>query len=283
MMNKIAISCLLLVCLHMISVEARNLPSSTYSDYSSPDTYSTYSSSDSSGKGKGKGSKKSTSISSSRRSRLSKSGKGKGGKGSSRGSKRDSSITRPTGNTRPTGTTRKSAGGGPPTGAPTPSGGGPPTGAPTPGGGGSTDAPTIAEANPALIPNEKDFDRFGEDDDILIFGGLIWNELRASRTSLPPTTKRRAVPNEQLTSIESADGSTTFTLESVSIAGLPNASPVEITGFDANGDETLFRAFSFTQQFQTFDLSEFANVQKLQFFWQAAGENSAMDNFVFTL
>eukprot|EP00980_Cylindrotheca_fusiformis_P015594 scaffold4468_cov129-Cylindrotheca_fusiformis.AAC.1 len=291
MMKKIAISCLLLVCLHMLSVEARNLPSSTYSGYSSPDSYSTYSSpdsysayssSDSSGKGKGKGSKKSTSISSSRRSRLSKSGKGKGGKGKggTRGSKRDSSITRPTGNTRPTDTTRKSAGGGTPTVAPTPAGGGTPTAAPirtcgTP--------PTAAAADPALIPGTKNFDDLlCEDQAIGTYEGLIFTNLRSSQTSpTAPSPTQAAVPSLPNTSIESADGSTTFTLESVEIAGTQAASPVEIIGFDASGVQTAFLSLDFTGTYQVYELTGFTNVQRIEFNWPIA-DASGMDNFVFS-
>eukprot|EP00980_Cylindrotheca_fusiformis_P004895 scaffold1040_cov112-Cylindrotheca_fusiformis.AAC.1 len=307
MMNKIAISCLLLACLHMISVEARNLPSSTYSDYSSPDTYSDYSSpdsystyisSDSSGKGKGKGSKKSTSISSSRRSRLSKSGKGKGGKGKggTRGSKRDSSITRPSGNTRPTGTTRKSAGGGTPTVAPTPAGGGTPTVAPTPAGGGTPTAapirtcgtpPTAAATDPALIPGTKNFDDLlCEDEQIGTYQGLIFTELMTSQTNDPaPSGTQAAVPTDTVTSIESADGSTTFTLERLEIAGSGDASPLEIIGYDANGDRTgsIFLS-GFKKAYQIYELTgfpELANVQKLEFIWPVAIA-SGMDNLEFS-
>eukprot|EP00980_Cylindrotheca_fusiformis_P004893 scaffold1039_cov101-Cylindrotheca_fusiformis.AAC.6 len=303
MMKKIAISCLLLVCLHMISVEARNLPSSTYSGYSSPDSYSTYSSpdsysayssSDSSGKGKGKGSKKSTSISSSRRSRLSKSGKGKGGKGKggTRGSKRDSSITRPSGNTRPTDTTRKSAGGGTPTVAPTPTGGGTPTAAPTPAGGGTPTAapirtcgtpPTAAATDPALIPGTKNFDDLlCEDEQIGTYQGLIFTELMTSQTSpTAPSGTQTATPTDTVTEIASADGSTTFTLEALKIAGAGPASPVQIIGFDASGAQVASTSIDFTTNYVRYELSGFTDVQRIQFIWQSAFA-SGMDDLEFS-
>eukprot|EP00980_Cylindrotheca_fusiformis_P015598 scaffold4468_cov129-Cylindrotheca_fusiformis.AAC.5 len=285
MMNKIAISChLLLLCLRMIyTVEARNLPSSysgysspeSYSTYSSPESYSTYSSSRSystysSTRGKGKGSKKSKSTSSSSK------GKGGKGKGGTRGSKRDSSITRPTGNTRPTGTTRKSAGGGTPTAAPTPAG------------------PSTDECV-GRVTGTLNFDDLGEDEPLTIYECLVWTNWRASETSPPaPSLERALVPGttdttvDGVSSVESVNGST-FSLSSIFLAGRGENRPVEIRGFDASGVLIVSEVIDFNGQYEQYDLTGFTNVQRIDFIWTLStsaefsnfAPNVGTDNWVF--
>eukprot|EP00980_Cylindrotheca_fusiformis_P019871 scaffold6992_cov102-Cylindrotheca_fusiformis.AAC.3 len=244
MMNRIAISCLLLLCLLIVSVQARNLPSSTYSG------------SDSRGKGKGKGltkapksyklSKKTMPNSTTRGSRLSNGSN----KGNSKGS--DPDITQPTGNTK------KSAGGGFPTVAPTP-----------------FDA-CVGQVNGITL----DFDDLDEDESLIEYECLVWTNFRASETSpAPPSLPRALVPSLATTSVESTNGST-FSLVSIDIAGARANAPVQITGFDANGVLTVSKSIDYTTSYQEYDVSEFTNVQRVVFDWGTANA-SGTDNWVF--
>lgn len=139
------------------------------------------------------------------------------------------------------------------------------------GGGGGTDVfVSIGAVN---------FDDLAEDAAVGTYEGLIWSNFKASATTpTPPSAPRGAVPTSSTATVELASG--VFSLVSVDIAGAPPANPVTIKGFNSAGTQTVTRVVNFLTTYATYDLSEFANVAKIEFDFGVA-DASGLDNFVF--
>jgi hypothetical protein len=71
-----------------------------------------------------------------------------------------------------------------------------------------------------------------------------------------------------------------FSLTSIDIAGSPGANPVIVRGFDSSGAQTVSRSVSFLTFYATYDLSDFANVARVEFEFPIS-DASGLDNFVF--
>lgn len=109
---------------------------------------------------------------------------------------------------------------------------------------------------------------------------FIWTNWRASETAPAASSLPRAgVPTATTTAIEKQNG-TLFSLASIDIAGAAVARPVTIRGFDAGGIQTVSTSITFTSNYITYDLSQFANVQRIEFTWGAANA-AGTDNWVF--
>jgi hypothetical protein len=119
----------------------------------------------------------------------------------------------------------------------------------------------------------------GEDEAITTYEGLTWSNFKASSTSpIAPSTPNAAVPTDTAASIEL--NSAVFHLASIDIAGAPGANPVTVKGFDVTGTQTVSKTVYFTTVYATYDLSEFANVAKVEFTFPISNA-AGLDNWVF--
>eukprot|EP00980_Cylindrotheca_fusiformis_P020289 scaffold7337_cov131-Cylindrotheca_fusiformis.AAC.4 len=125
------------------------------------------------------------------------------------------------------------------------------------------------------------FDDIPEDDPVGDYRGLTWTNWFASATKpAAPSPPRAAIPSNTLTSIEIGSGEV-FSLVSVDAAGSNSANPITIRGFDNGGNLIATEVINpLTASYSTFDLTAFANVQRVTFELQAPNA-SGFDNFVF--
>eukprot|EP00980_Cylindrotheca_fusiformis_P018054 scaffold5780_cov102-Cylindrotheca_fusiformis.AAC.1 len=123
------------------------------------------------------------------------------------------------------------------------------------------------------------FDDLIQNEPITTYRGLIWTNFKVSSTSpSPPSPPRAAIPTATTSSVSLADG--TFSLLSVDLAGLGSASPVIIRGFDSDGIENISKTVYFTGAYETYDLSQFENLSRVEFEFGIANA-SGIDNLVF--
>jgi hypothetical protein len=108
------------------------------------------------------------------------------------------------------------------------------------------------------------FDDLADDEILTTYQGLVWSGFKSSPTNpAAPSTPNAGIPLSSSATFELASG--VFSMTSVDIAGQPGASPVTINGFNSAGTQTVTKLIAFTTVYQTYDVSEFTNVAKVEF------------------
>eukprot|EP00980_Cylindrotheca_fusiformis_P019903 scaffold7015_cov88-Cylindrotheca_fusiformis.AAC.2 len=152
----------------------------------------------------------------------------------------------------------------------------------------STKSPTLKssksskKAGVALVGIPTlNFDQFGEDEDVLEFGGLQATGLKASQTNPPAPGGKAGTPKANTVTF-TAPGGATFSLVSASMAAAADARPVTVRGFNAGGVEIVSEVFDLTNFYKTYDLSAFADVSEVSFtFPGPSPANAGIDSIDF--
>eukprot|EP00980_Cylindrotheca_fusiformis_P010881 scaffold2471_cov155-Cylindrotheca_fusiformis.AAC.3 len=113
-----------------------------------------------------------------------------------------------------------------------------------------------------LSIGKVNFDDIDKGDFVGDYKGLKWSNLQVVEISpAPPSPPRIALATSTVVWIESGPGEI-FSLVSVDVIGKDVAEPITVRGFDNNGDLVATKGIDATPGgYQTFDLTEFANVK----------------------